>query len=151
MVSLSGFNAQEVEPLGEYSPLPAGEYPCVITATEEKQTKSGNGSFLEFRFDIVDGEHKGRLLFARLNLKNPNQQAVNIARAELSSICRAVGVLTPQSSESLHNIPLLVKVALKKRDDNGEMTNEIKGYRSMKSSPTQQPQPQEQAAKPAWM
>lgn len=150
MVNLAGFNAEEVEPLGEYSPIPAGEYPCVITATEEKETKSGNGSFLEFRLEIIDGEHKGRVLFTRLNLKNPNQQAVNIARAELSSICRAVGVLAPKTSEELHHKPLLAKVALKKRDDNGEMTNEVKGYRQLKSGGVVVPS-QQQGTKPAWM
>ena len=33
---------------------------------------------------------ESRLLWARLNLDNPNQQAVQIARGELSAICRAV-------------------------------------------------------------
>ena len=72
---------------------------------------------------------KNRLLWARLNLDNPNATAVQIARAELSAICRAVGVLAPNDSVELHNLPLVIHVRCKKRKDTGELTNEIKGLR----------------------
>jgi hypothetical protein len=36
--------------------------------------------------------------------------------------------MTPRDSQDLHNLPLQISVRLKKRDDTGEMTNEIKGY-----------------------
>ena len=36
--------------------------------------------------------------------------------------------MTPKDSVELHNLPLVVNVKLKKRDDTGEMANEIKGY-----------------------
>src|SRR5262249_47826942 len=65
---------------------------------------------------------------ARLNLINRNALAVQIARAELSAICRAVGVLTPADSAELHQLPLLIYVKGRKRPDNGELTNEISGY-----------------------
>jgi hypothetical protein len=53
---------------------------------------------------------------------------VQIARAELSAICRAVGVLAPNESIELHDLPLVVHVKCKKREDTGEIANEIKGY-----------------------
>jgi hypothetical protein len=68
------------------------------------------------------------LLWARLNLDNPNATAVTIARAELSAICRAVGVLAPKDSVELHNLPLVIHVKCKKWDDTGELTKEVKGY-----------------------
>ena len=55
-------------------------------------------------------EFKGRNLWARLNLDNPNEIAVKIARAELSALCRAVGVLEPKDSVELHNLPLVISV-----------------------------------------
>jgi hypothetical protein len=67
-------------------------------------------------------------LWARLNLDNPNATAVKIARAELSAICRAVGVMAPGDSVELHDLPLVISVKCKKRADTGEITNEIKGY-----------------------
>jgi len=36
--------------------------------------------------------------------------------------------MTPGDSVELHNLPLVITVRQKKRDDTGEITNEIKGY-----------------------
>ena len=136
MANLNGFDANQVEPTGDFDPVPAGKYLAVVTESEMKPTKSGSGSYLQLTFEIIDGPHKGRLLWARLNLDNPNATAVAIARAELSAICRAVGVLAPQDSVELHNLPLVIHVRCKKRDDTGEVTNEVKGY-SPKAAPTE--------------
>ena len=128
MANLNGFNANEVEPTTDFDPIPAGKYLAVITESEVKPNKAGTGSYLQFTFQVIDGEYKGRFLWARLNLDNPNDTAVKIARAELSAICRAVGVLTPKDSVELHDLPLVIKVKCKKRADTGELTNELSGY-----------------------
>jgi hypothetical protein len=128
MVSLGNFNANEVEPVSEFETIPAGKYLAVITDSEMKPTKSGGGRYLELTFQIIEGEYKNRLLWSRLNLENANATAVQIARQELSSICRATGLMTPKDSADLHNLPLLITVKCKKREDTGEVTNEIKGY-----------------------
>ncbi len=128
MAGLNNFNASDVDPNFAFEPVPAGNYTAVITASERKPTKKGTGQYLELTFQIVEGEYQGRLLWARLNLDNPDAQAVKIARAELSAICRAIGVLAPKDSVELHNIPLVIKVACKPRKDTGEPANVIKGY-----------------------
>ena len=128
MANLNGFDAREVEPQVGFEPIPADKYLAVIAASEMKQTKAGDGQYLELTFQVIDGAYKGRNLWARLNLDNPNDTAVKIARSELSAICRAVGVMAPKDSHELHDLPLVVSVKLKKRDDTGEMTNELKGY-----------------------
>jgi hypothetical protein len=128
MANLNGFDANQVEPTGDFDPVPAGKYLAVITESEMKPTKSGSGNYLQLTFEIIDGPHKGRLLWARLNLDNPNATAVAIARAELSAICRAVGVLAPTDSTDLHDLPLVIHVKCKKRPDTGEIGNEVKGY-----------------------
>ena len=128
MANLNGFNANDVDPAVGFDPVPAGKYLAVIIASEMKPTKSGSGQYLELTFQILDGRHSARLLWARLNLDNPSAMAVKIARAELSAICRAVGVMAPKDSIELHNLPLVITVGCKKRDDTGDLTNEIKGY-----------------------
>lgn len=128
MVDLGGFDAEQVEPARVFEPLPAGKYPAVITDSEWKRTKSGNGRYLQFAFQVIEGPHKGRILWARLNLENHNATTVEIAQAELSAICRAVGVMRPRDSVELQNLPLLLNVACKKRQDTGGITNEIAGY-----------------------
>ena len=122
------FNAEDVEPNDSPSPIPAGEYNCVIIESEEKENSKGTGTFHVFVLEVIDGEYKGRKLFERLNLKNPSEEAVRISRATLSAICRATGRLRVNDSVDLHNLPMRVKVGLEKRKDNGEMANRIKGY-----------------------
>lgn len=148
MADLNGFNANDVDPAADFEAIPAGKYLAIITESGMKSTKSGNGSYLELVFQVIDGEHKGRLLWARLNLDNPNSLTVQIARSELSAICRAVGVMQPKDSVELHNLPLLVTVKCKKRQDTGEITNEIKGY-AKKEAAVGQPQ-QAASNTPPW-
>ena len=83
---------------------------------------------LELTLQILEGEFKGRQLWARLNLDNPKPETVKIARGELSAICRAVGVMTPNDSTDLHNLPMVITVRCKKRPDTDEITNEVRGY-----------------------
>ena len=128
MASLNGFNANNVKPEVGFEPIPAGDYVALIINSEMKANNAGTGEYLELQFEIVEGQFKGRKLFVRLNLNNPNDQAVGIARAELSAICRATGVMTPNDSVDLHNIPILIKVGMQKRKDTGDLENKIKGY-----------------------
>lgn len=128
MADLRGFDANNVEPAGDFEPIPAGKYVAVITESEFKPTKAGTGSYLQLTFQVTDGPCANRLLWARLNLDNPNATAQKIAQGELSAICRAIGVLAPNDSVELHNLPLVINVRCKKRADTGELTNEIKGY-----------------------
>lgn len=134
MADLSGFDANTVEPAGDFEPLPAGKYVAVITESEMKPTKAGTGNYLQLTLQILEGPYQNRLLWARLNLDNPNETARKIAQGELSAICRAVGVLAPNDSVELHNLPLVINVRCKKRADTGEIVNEVKGY-SKKESP----------------
>ena len=81
MANLNGFDASQVEPTASFDPIPAGKYLAAITESEMKPTKKGSGSFLQLTFTVLDGEYKGRLLWCRLNLNNPNATAVKIARS----------------------------------------------------------------------
>ena len=148
MADLHGFDARNVDPATTFEAIPAGKYIAAITDSETKATKSGSGSYLQLAFTILEGEYKNRILWARLNLDNPNQTAVNIARSELSAICRAVGVMAPNDSVELHNLPLQITVKVKKREDTGDLVNEIKGY-AKKEAAQGQPQ-QNRSSTPPW-
>lgn len=147
MASLLGFNANDVDPSLEYEPIPAGKYLAMIIESETKPTKSGKGSYLQLTFQVLEGEYKGRIVWARLNMDNPNATAVQIAKAELSAVCRAVGVMEPQDSADLHNLPLIISVRCKKRPDSDEYNNEIRGY--AKRETASQPQ-QAATSTPPW-
>lgn len=128
MADLNGFDATQVEPAGDFAPLPAGQYLCIASDSQMKPTKKGDGRYLQVELEVLEGEHKGRKLWDRFVLEHPNDRTVAIAKSSLASLCTAVGVPRPRDSAELHNIPVLVRVACTKRKDTGEITNAIKGY-----------------------
>ena len=148
MADLGGFDANTVDPSVGFEPVPAGNYLAAITASEMKGTKKGDGHYLALEFQVIDGEFKGRKLYVNLNLDNPNRTAVEIARGELSAICRAVGVMVPKDSQELHNLPLQLTVGMEKRKDTGELQNKIKKYLP-KNAGVEQPA-QAQTETPPW-
>jgi hypothetical protein len=137
MADLYGFDANQVDPSTDFEPIPAGRYVAMITSSEQKPTKSGSGTYLQITFQILEGEYKGRCVWTRLNLQNANAMAVQIARSQLSALCRAVGVMTPRDSVELHNLPLQIQVRIKRRNDTEELENVVSGF-SKKETPVAQ-------------
>ena len=152
-MALLNFNANEVEPNAPFEVIPAGKYNAVIVESEMKATRAGTGRYLKLVFEITDGEYAGRKLFASINLENPNPDAVRIGRAELSAVCHAVNVLDLQDTVQLHNLPMVISVRVKKNQD-GEPTNEVRGYeaaaivRTPAAPPVAQPKPAASATPP---
>lgn len=127
--NLAGYNANDYEPAGEFQPIPEGEYRACITESAFESTKKGDGNFLKLTVQVIDGPFTGRTVFDRLNLDNPSDQAVQIAKAQLSAICRAVGKMSPEDSADLHNIPFMVKLGVRPHD--GKVYNEVKSYKAV--------------------
>ena len=126
------FDAEGVEPMGSYELIPAGtEVLAMITDTGMVETQKKDGQYLKVEWEIVEGEYEGRKLWVNLNLDNPNDKAVEIAKRELSSICHATGKVKVGESEDLHGIPCYLKVGIKKGDSKyPEDKNVIKEYKA---------------------
>ena len=103
------FNSEDVPEREDFSPVPPGTYTAMIVASELKETSKG-GQMIVLELDIQEGDHSGRKLFERLNIKNDNQKAVDIAFRTLGEIVKAVGKKTIKDTEELHNKRLLVDV-----------------------------------------
>jgi len=164
------FDASTVDPQSEFTPLPAGEYLVMATDSEVKQTKNGNGQYLQMTLQVLDGPYKNRLIFDRINIQNTNSTAQEIGQRALSAMCHAVGVLQVSDSAQLHHIPFTVRVSVRQDPQYGD-SNEVKAYKSAAgnkpavstrpaaSKPAPAPAPQKPApastaasgAKPAWM
>ncbi|MEO0437912.1 MAG: DUF669 domain-containing protein [Pseudomonadota bacterium] len=149
MANLNGFDASKVDPSDVLSPVPDGNYPVVITESEFKDTKSGTGQYLQLTLEVIDGPMKGRKIWDRLNLVNQNSTAREIAERQLSQICHATGVLTPQDSVELHGKPLTAKVVLKPADPGYNPSNEVKGYLSLNAANDPAPAAAPEQAQPA--
>lgn len=132
------FDASEVAPQSSksYEPLPRGMYQGIVIESSIKPTKAGTGEYIELVIQVTDGVHSGRRLWERLNVSNPNKTAEDIARAQLASLCQAVGVTKLSNTEQLHDIPFALEVDVDRKDPT---RNRIMGYGSVQLSAQTRP------------
>lgn len=132
MANIGNFDATNIAPREDFSPIPTAEYPAQIIDSDLKPTKANTGHYLELTFEVTDGEYKGRRVWSRLNLDNPNPKAVEIAQRDLSAICHAVGKLQVSDSQELHYKPMVIRVEYVEPDARRTSpTNEIKAFKAL--------------------
>jgi len=135
MADISWFDASSFE---DYGLVPPGDYSAVIVQSEMRPNRAGTGEYLLLVFEIVEGEHAGRRVATRLNLKHPNPKAVEIAGSKLAAILRAVGVARPHDTSELHDIPLSIRVTTETGMDGQASFNEVTSFKKLgKLSPSQ--------------
>lgn len=155
MANIGAFDATQVAPREDFSPIPTGEYVAQIIDSDVKPTKANTGHYAELTFEVTTGDYKGRRVWARLNLDNPSAKAVEIAQRELSAICHAAGKLKIADTQELHYKPMVIRVeyvqadGVKQKNDG----NEIKAYKAIEggvaaSAPAQAAAPAATAAPP---
>ena len=130
MAQIGPFDATQVAPREDFSAIPAGEYLAQIVDSDMKPTKKNDGQYAELTFEVMEGEFKGRRVWARLNLDNPSVKAVEIAQRDLSAICRAVGKLQIRDTQELHYKPMVIRVDVSRREGYPD-SNEIKAYKAV--------------------
>jgi len=97
---------------------------------------TADGNRLDLDFAIVGGAYDGHVILKNLPLQSSNANTQRQARAELSRICLAVGVMAPNDSSELHNIPLAIQVSVDKN------RNTILSYsRSLSFKDSEPPKP----------
>lgn len=127
MADLRGFDASKVKPFEGFEPIPEGIYRVTIVDSELNPCKSGTGKHMDFTYEVADGDYRGSKVMDILNLDNPSEKTVQIAKGTLSAICRAVNVMTPMDSVDLHGIPLFIKVTIEERPGKNLGDAPIKG------------------------
>lgn len=152
------FDSRAVEPQAprDDTPLPAGLYTVEITNSEVKPLKSGNGTGLALEFTVIDpAEHAKRKVWQNLNIQHTNAQAEQIGQAQLSALCRAVGIEVLDDSDELFQ--KILRIRTKVRPASGEYgpRAEVSGYESAGTAmptPAAKPQASTPAAKstPPW-
>lgn len=134
----SDFNSDEYEPTTDYAILEPGKYPVAIEESSVQTTKSGNGHYLKLALRVIDGKYKGAILFDNLNIDNPSNQAVEIAKRTLSAICRALSLPGGRISDSAQLVGGKLTAHVKFKDEK----NFIRTYSELQhdtSSPSQNP------------
>lgn len=132
MASLTQFDWQpaqyEPDEGRDFSPIPAGTYQVYISSSDIKPTKTGNGDLISLEFTVAEGEHQGRKVFDRLCTEHPKADTAQIARRKFRAICEAVGVLSPQDTEELHDRPLEITIKVKPAKDDYPAGNDVTKY-----------------------
>ena len=142
------FDASQIEPRESFDPLPTGWYPVLVEDSSIKKTKDGQGQYLELVASVVDGPHKRRKIWDRMNLWHASNQTREIAQKQLSSLARAAGIMHLNDSSALHGRIVQAKVVYVDEQTREGRTyppkNEVKGYQAMQGAT----QPQRPVAAP---
>ena len=124
------FDSTGIEPQGEFTPIPVGEYTAIITKSELKDTKDYTGKRLNLEVEIVEGKYKSRKIWQGLNIQNKSADTVAIAKRELAAITIACGFIKIRNTEELQNKPVLITVGIKPADGQYDAQNVIKAWKS---------------------
>jgi hypothetical protein len=146
-----------------FTVLPSGIYDMKIASSEVKETKAGGSYYLELSLEVMTGEHSGKMITDRLNIKNANKDTQKWALNNLKTILTMGGHKNPNYLEDTDEmIGLMVKVSVEEEattyTKDGEQKegkqNNIKGYFKIDSekksepAPSQEPVNQQVAAPP---
>lgn len=126
------FDANQVAPdAGQMGPLPAGWYSVIVADSSIEATKDGAGAYIKAVFKVLEPNPQfvNRPIYVNFNIKNNNQQAVDIAMGQLSALSHAIGVLNWQDTQQLHNIPLKVRVKVRPGSDGYDPSNNITAFK----------------------
>lgn len=142
MANLSDLNydPSKVEDVGEgnFRALPPGIYNVVIVDSQLRETKAGNGKFLEITYQVIEGREVGQTVKDRINVMNPSETAQRIGLSQLKKICEAVGH-KGQLGDScqLHGKPMAIKVSIEEFESNSEKGKMLKSNRVENRMPRQ--------------
>lgn len=145
MAQLPGaFSPQQHGDMNDFSAFPAGSYHLQVVESEIKMTKKAEdnndpslGQMLVLKIEVIDGKHKGRLLWERLNIINPNADTQKIANENLATLCRAVGFdngLPDNDTSHLHGKPFDGKVGISKGTKGYADSNKMQNYKKYGST-----------------
>ena len=122
-----------------YEALPEGDYEMIVTKSDTKPTKAGNGHYLELEMQIVAGPFSGRRHWERLNLDNLSQQTVKIAQEQLARLCMAVGLDEIQDSDELHDRAFIATIGIDKKDATRNVVWDYKPAAATAAAPAVKP------------
>lgn len=113
------FDATVVAPeqSGGSPQLPLGKHPVVIVESEVKATKAGDGGYLAFVLEVIDGPNKGERGVMRINLYSSSEKAKVRAQGQASALSHVTGVYKWNDTAMLHGKPFVVDVGTSQLTD----------------------------------
>ena len=114
------FDASNVSS-GSDARIKAGEkYIFICVQAELKQTRAGDGSYINTRFEIADGPCKGKTIYGRYTYQNKSTKAVEIGHKQLAEYCVAIGKQKISDIVQLEGVAFIATVKEVESFYNGE-------------------------------
>lgn len=142
-----GFDSASVAPDEgrDFSPLPSGAYDVEIVGSEVKDTRAGTGCYLALELTVLGPVGTGRKVWQNITLKNANADAESIGQAQLSALCRAVGIPVLKDSDQLFQKTVRARLGLEKGKDGHPDRNKVTAWEAIGAAHA----PQASASRPA--
>ena len=109
-----------------FEPIPAGNYEAQIIDSDVRVTSAGTGEYIALQWEVLSDEYAGRRIFQNLNIVNPNEKAVQIAKSSLKQICKAIGIEAFQDTQELHGSPVRIVLGIRPPKDGYDAQNIVK-------------------------
>lgn len=123
------WNTKESAVGGTFETLPKGRYLTIVEDSELLPTKDRGGKYYNFEFSVLKPDaHKGRKLWARLNVYNPSETAQRIGREQFNALCHAVGRPDPGDTVELHGRPVILIVDIEPATKEYKEKNIVSGF-----------------------
>ena len=164
-MDLQQFLPEELpERTSDFSPLPVGEYLCVISDCELKDTNDGTGKYISLKWQVIQGDHEGRIFFENINIQNKSEKATQIGLSVLGEISKCIMTKISKTEDLIDKI-CVVSLGIQPDTGKYEASNKVKkhlmyeGYKSGNEAtntepiaPTESEAPKEiKKEKPNWM
>ncbi|RDH41572.1 DUF669 domain-containing protein [Zooshikella ganghwensis] len=141
-----GFQLNQYPADEGFTPIPAGDYPAIITEAGINANRANTGALMKVKFVITEGQYQNRSIYENFNISHPNPQAEEIGRKRLSALCTAIGYPDANDSDQLLNQACVISVGIRNNPQYGPQ-NEIKKFAPCAQQQVmQQPQQTQQQA-----
>lgn len=125
-----------------YEPIPKNDYLVRMTKVSEKETKkkisgeASKGLYVDATFEVLEGDHKGRLVFQKFIISHDNPKVESIGMQQLDRFLKAAGINAgfegigndTTQLEGLLNTPVLGKVAIEEGSNGYPARNKITSF-----------------------
>ena len=124
------FSRDELPVSQGFEPIPAGWYTATVTGAELKDTKAGDGQYINVQYTVLGPEYQGRVIFGLINIRNASTKAQEIGLSNLNSLMAAIGLEKVQDTDQLIGHDCQVKVKIRPAKDGYEASNDISGWKA---------------------
>lgn len=122
----------------KYAALPAADYDVVCVKSEATRTKDGRKDAFKLQLKVIDGEHKGRILWDQLTVSEDNPKAMAVFFDRFGAFDMTIENFFSKdpSNEEIAAGPLgkVIRVQVEVGEWQGKANNNIKAYKKAPDS-----------------